>query len=176
MQHRYVAGNLSLFSRPMQHNHLVQKNVIIFMSAMAGIRNLEEWNWNGQLLFLPNFWTMINNNAKKSWQNLLKARLQYCMPSVQKPLLAGIRSSEEWNWNGQHLLFPNFWTMMRRNADKTFTKRGSSALCLRHRNHFLPEIEVWKIENGMVNIYCLAKFWTMMWRKLMLTNLLKAKF
>ena len=33
------------------------------------------------------------------------------------------------------------------NADKTLSKRGFSALCLRRRNHVWPELEAWKNEN-----------------------------
>ena len=95
----------------------------------------------------------LNNDAKKCWQNLSKVRLQCSMPLVYKSLLARIRSFEEWNWNGQHLLLPNFWTMTRRNADITFSKRGSSALCLGYRNHFWPELGARKNGIGMVNIY-----------------------
>ena len=95
---------------------------------------------------------------KKCWQNLLKVRIQCFMPSVQRPRVAGIRSLEEWNWNGQHLLLPKFWTKMWRNADKTFSKRCFSALCPRHRNLLWQELEVWKNEMESVNIYCCQKF------------------
>ena len=50
------------------------------------------------------------------------------------------------------------WTMMWRNATKTFSKRGFSALCLRHRNHVWPELEARKNEFGRVNIYCCQNF------------------
>ena len=56
--------------------------------------------------------------AKKCWENLLKARIQCYMLSVQKPHVAGARSLEEWNWKDQHLLLPKFWTTMWRNADE----------------------------------------------------------
>ena len=109
------------------------------------------------------WWTFIvakflNNDAKKCWQNLLKVWFQCSLPSAQKPRVAAIRSLEEWNWEGQHLLLPKFWTMMWRNADKTISKRGFSALCLRHRNHLWPELEAWKNEIEKVNIYCCQNF------------------
>ena len=80
------------------------------------------------------------------------------MLSAQKPLLAGFRSLEESDWKGQHLLLPIFWTMARRNADKTLSKRGFSAPCFRHRNHVWPELEAWKNEIGMVKIYSCQNF------------------
>ena len=101
---------------------------------------------------------ILDNDVKKCWQNLLKARFQCSMPSTQKPRVAGIRTLEEWNWKGQHLLLPKFWTTMWRNADKTFSKRGFSALCLRHRNNVWPNSEDWKNEIEMVNIYCCQNF------------------
>ena len=95
---------------------------------------------------------ILDIDVKKSWQNLLKAWFECSMPSAQKPLLVGIRSSEEWHWKGQHAWFPKFWTTMWRNSDKTFSKRGFSTLYLRYRNHFWLETEVWKNGNGTVNI------------------------
>ena len=117
---------------------------------------------------------ILNHDAKKCWQNLLKAWFRCSMPSAQKPLLVGIRSSEEWYWKGQHAWFPKFWTTMWRNADKTFSKRGFSALCFRYRNHFWLESEVWKNENGTVNICCYESLDNDV--KKCYQNLLKARF
>ena len=101
---------------------------------------------------------ILNHDAKKCWQNLLKAWFRCSMPSAQKPLLAGIRNLEEWIWNGEYLFLPKFWTSMWRNPDKTFSKRRFSALSLQHRNHFSPELISWKYEFGVVNSYCCQNF------------------
>ena len=90
----------------------------------------------------------------KCWQNRLKVCFECSVPSVQKPLLAENGSSEERKWNGEPLFLPNFWIMIWRNADKTVTKRASSALCFRYRNHFSLELEVSKHANRLVNIHC----------------------
>ena len=73
------------------------------------------------------------------------------MAWVQKPHVTRMRSVEESIWKSQHLLLPKFSIMMWRNADKTFSKCGFSALSLRHENHFSPELESWKYEFGVVN-------------------------
>ena len=101
---------------------------------------------------------ILDSDVKKCWQKLSKGRFQCSLPSAQKPRVAGIRSSEERIWKGEHLLLPKFWTTMWRSAVKTFSKRGFSALCLRHRNHVWPELETWKNEFGMVNICSCQNF------------------
>ena len=101
---------------------------------------------------------ILDNDVKKCWQNLLKAWFQCSMLSAQKPLLAGFWSLEEWKWNGKQLLLRKFWTKMWRNADKTFSKRAFSALCLRYSNRVWPELEAWKNDIGRINIYCFQKF------------------
>ena len=45
-----------------------------------------------------------------------------------------------------------------RNADKTFSKRGFSSLCLRHSNHVWPELESWKNDMWKGQYLLLPKF------------------
>ena len=112
-------------------------------AGVAVIRSLEQSFWKGQYLLLPK----LDNDAKKYWQNQLKARFECSMLSAQKTRVAVIRSLEQSIWKGQHLLLPKFWTIIWRNADKTFSKRSFSALWLGHRNQFWPEFEAWKNGN-----------------------------
>ena len=106
------------------------------------------------------WWTFIfakflNNDLKKCWQNRLKACFECSVPSVQKPLFAGTWSSEAWKSIGQHLFLPNFWRMIfEEMLTKPSQKWALSALCLRYRNHFSPELEARNNGIGMVNIYC----------------------
>ena len=118
---------------------------------------------NSNVLLFSSVWKIEPQFSKTEWlpvtiKNLLKAWFQRSMPSVQRPRVAGIRSLEEWYWKDQHLLFSKFWTMMWRNADKTFSKQGFNALCLRHRNHEWPKLKAWNNQFGRVNIYCCQNF------------------
>ena len=132
-------------------NSTIYRNgrLLFWGKRLAGTWNLEEWIWNGQQIFCAKLWLkwstsfaakILENDMKKCWQNRLKVRFQCSVPSAKKPLLAGTWSLEEWIWNGQQTFWAKLWRMVWRNADKTVSKWRSSILCLRHGNHFLPDL------------------------------------
>ena len=64
MQHNYVAGKSLIFSRPIQCSE---------KPRVAGIRRLEERNWNGQhlLIFLKSFFEKFSQFQIQFFQNNL---------------------------------------------------------------------------------------------------------